>query len=67
MEVVSGIWKVVVDAPIQTANGEPKGAVPTPAARGHPHKLGPGFPAEHDGLRGGGAGAWAAIWPLAAA
>lgn len=62
---MSGIWKVVVEAPIQTVNGGgSKGAVPAPAARGRPHKLGPCFSAEYDELRGGGAGAWTAIWPL---
>lgn len=54
--------KVMVEAPIQTAvRGDPKGSLRAPTARGRPHRLGPRFPA---GQRGGGAGAWAAIWPL---
>lgn len=54
----------MIHGPIQTANGEPKGAVIALATRGRPHGLGPGFSAGLACPKRGGAGAWVEIWPL---
>lgn len=47
----SGRRKAVIRGPVQTANGEPRGAVIALATRGRPHGLGPGLPSQGEAGR----------------